>query len=566
MSRIKILPEEVSRRIAAGEVIERPASVVKELVENALDAGARKIRVELEKGGLRLVRVKDDGEGMSPEDLRLCWRSHATSKISSGEDLFRISTYGFRGEALFSIAQVSRLTIISRPRGAEHGFRLEVAFGREEAFRAWPSDYGTVVEVKDLFAEFPARRSFLKGPRAEAGRALEVLKMLALGRPEVSFVFFHEGREVLSLIPGPRRSRLSKMLKIPEELLVERSFQKRPYRLELILTKPSAGLSTSRYIFILVNDRVIKDRRLVSVLLEGLRDYFPGGRYPAGLLALYLPPHLVDVNVHPAKWEVRFREEEEVYGLVRWGAKKALDTRVEVPITVSSEEDLPLSPKEAISREGTSLRPKEASFSRPTVREPRKLYSLEESPGEHPRFLGFLRNTYLLFETEDGLFLLDFHAAHERLIYEELKRGLENGNVKRERLLFPVILELSEEAREKFLGERVLLEGLGFGLRESGPREVLVEEVPAGFGPEAAEEVRGILEEEFRDPKKWREEILSRLACRKARKAGESFSPEEARELLARILREGLVRCPHGRPVYILFPWDELEKRFGRRP
>ncbi|HIE32931.1 MAG TPA: DNA mismatch repair endonuclease MutL [Thermodesulfobacteriaceae bacterium] len=566
MSRIRILPEEVSRRIAAGEVIERPASVVKELVENALDAGARKIRVELERGGTLLVRVKDDGEGMSPEDLRLCWRSHATSKISSVEDLFRITTYGFRGEALFSIAQVSRLTIVSRPRGAEHGFQLEVAFGKEEAFRASPSGYGTVVEVKDLFSEFPARKSFLKGPRAEAGRALEVLKMLALGRPEVSYTFFHEGREIFSFAGGSRRALLSKMLKISEEVLLEKTYKRKAYRLELILTKPSSGLATSRYLFVLVNDRVVKDRRLVSALLEGLRDYFPGGRYPAGLLALYLPPHLVDVNVHPAKWEIRFREEQEVYGLVRWAAERALANRLVVPVTTSSEEDLPLPSKDVLPAERPSSQPIESLFSKPAIRELQEVYPVKEAAEDRPRFLGFLRNTYLLFETGDGLLLLDFHAAHERLIYEELKRNLDKGACGRESLLFPVVFELSEEAREKLLRERALFERLGFGLRESGPREVLVEEVPAGFGPEAVEELRGILEEEFRAPEKWREEILSRLACRRARKAGERFSPEEAQELLARILREGFVRCPHGRPLYLIFSWHELEKRFGRKP
>ncbi len=553
MPRIKILPEEVHRRIAAGEVIERPASVVKELVENALDAGATRVEVFLEKGGISRIRVRDDGEGMEPEDLRLCWQSHATSKIASTEDLLRVVTYGFRGEALFSIAQVSRLTIVSRPRGAETGHLLEVEFGEEKLFRATGAGYGTTVQVEDLFSGFPARKAFLKSPRAEAARVTEVLKMLALGKPEVDYILQHEGREALRLSSGARKSILAQILRIPEELFRERTFEKGYLRMQLILTSPEAALATSRYLYVLVNDRVVKDRGLIGALLEGLREFFPGGRYPAGVIALYLPPHLVDVNVHPAKWEVRFREERELYAFVRLSAARMFAP--EVPrVERSPAEEKPSFPSATVEPSSTGF---------PSVAEPTPVYGVS-SPLPEFRFLGFLRNTYLLFEGPQGLILLDFHAAHERLLYEELWAQWKQGRLPREKLLFPVLLELSAEGLERLEAEGELWERLGFGLRAAGPKEILVEEVPAGCGAEVAEDLRGILEEKRRDPESLVKEILARLACHQARRAGERFSPEEARYLLGRILEEGLERCPHGRPLYLLWKWDEIEREFGR--
>ncbi len=557
MPRIRLLSEEVHSRIAAGEVVERPASVVKELVENALDAGASRIEVELEEGGLQVIRVSDDGEGMDPEDLRICWHSHATSKIASAEDLLRIHTFGFRGEALYSIAQVSRLTIVSRPRGSEEAHILRVAFGREEAFQPFAGPPGTTVTVEGLFQGFPARRAFLRGPRAEAGRVLEILRMLALGHPEVSYRFRQGGRETFRWPGGSRRKLLAQILRVPEEQWLERTYENRSYRLELILTRPEAGFSTTRYLFLLVNDRVIRDRALMAALLEGLRAYFPGGRFPAGVVALYLPPHLVDVNVHPAKWEVRFREEREVFRFVKGAAEKFLARTVPKPPSRSLK-DLPLGPPPKARSEGAGFSTK---FK---VEEPLPgLFPGEvSSDKESFRCLGFLRGTYAVFETPEGLLLLDFHAAHERLLYEKFRKEISES----ERLLFPAVFELSEKAREQFenLGEE--LESAGFRVREAGPREILVEGVPSGGGLAAAEELRGLLEEGEASPENFRERLAARLACRLARKAGEDLTVAEAEGLLREIRARGLERCPHGRPLYLLFSWHELEKRFGRKP
>lgn len=555
MPRIRLLPEEVHSKIAAGEVVERPASVVKELVENALDAGALQVEVELEEGGLRLIRVSDDGEGMEPEDLRLCWRSHATSKIAGPEDLLRVVTYGFRGEALYSIARVSRLTILSRPRQAGEGYLLRVAFGREEAFRPAASSPGTTVTVEALFRDYPARKAFLKSPRAEAGRALESFRLLALGRPEVRYRFRHDGRETFRWTGGTRRGLLSRLLRVPEEDLLERVYERGAYRLELILTPPERAFSTSRYLFVLVNDRVVRDRSLIAALLEGVRAAFPGGRFPAGALALYVPPHLVDVNVHPAKAEVRFRDEGEVFSFVRSAAERFLSRTVRTPSPPSSGDDLPLSPSPKIfsARAGEEKRSLKVGEDTLPFREP-------VSRKEGFRFLGLLRDTYALFEVEEGVLFLDFHAAHERLLFEEWRdRGGEA-----EELLFPAVFELSEEARERLalLGEA--LESAGFRVREAGPREIVVEAVPRGGGFPAAEELRGLLEEGI-SPESFREKFAARLACRLARKAGERLEPREAEELLRKVREKGLERCPHGRPLFWLVSWHELERRLGRK-
>ncbi len=547
MGKIRILEEEVYRKIAAGEVIERPASVVKELVENALDAGATRIRVELEEGGLASVKVKDDGEGMSADDLKLCWLPHATSKIRTAEDLLRITTYGFRGEALSSIAQVSRLSILTRPREAPHGFLLVVEFGREKEFKVAPSAYGTTVTVERLFSRHPARKAFLKGKRAELSKVAEVVKLFALARPDVSLSLVSDGREVLSFYAGSRKRVLSRILNISEGKFVERRFEKRFLRLELVLALPEASLKTSKALFVLVNGRPVRERRLVSAVTEALRGLLPPSRHPTGLLSLTLPPHLVDVNVHPAKLEVRFRNESEVYGFVKACCEKVFSPSVAAPRP--SSEEAPPTLKPAVSKPESPYR----------VR--------EEAPAlfkEERRFpSAILRGTYAVFEAPEGLLVLDLHAAHEAVLFEELSARL-NGS-SRERLLFPGVLSLSPRAVEKVLEEKGVLEDLGFVLRISGPSEVVVEEVPAGVGIEAAEELQGLLEEQV-SPESWRRRLLERLSCRLAKKSGEGFSPEEAAELLRKVKEKGIERCPHGRPVTVVITWDELEKRFKRRP
>ncbi|RUM87546.1 MAG: DNA mismatch repair endonuclease MutL [Thermodesulfatator sp.] len=548
MARIRLLPEAVRARIAAGEVVERPASVVKELVENALDAGARQVRVELEEGGRRRIKVVDDGEGMPPEDLRLCWQAHATSKISTPEDLYRITTYGFRGEALHSIAQVSRLTVVSRPPSQEEGWLLRVLFGQEQEFRPCGAPCGTTVVVEDLFARFPARRAFLKGPRAETARAVEVVRLAALACPEVAFQVQQNGRELFAFTGGSRRRLLSQLLGVPEEALKGETFKEKDLQAEFLLVLPEKAPSSSRHLYLLVNDRVIRDRALAAALWEGLRGVYPPGKAPAGLLALYLPPHLVDVNVHPAKWEVRFRQEHELYRRIRRWAERLFRPRI-FKVSPRAEEDLPLSPV-------PSPKPLQES---PRVAEEVALFT-PEVVSSGPRYLGPLGESYLLFEEEGDLLILDFHAAHERLLYEELL----SGESKTERLLFPMILEISAEAQERLAVLREELAALGFSLQEAGPREVLVKEVPAGLGLSAVEALKGVLEEGLA-PERVREELAARLACHGARRSGERLSAEEARQLLFAVREKGLERCPHGRPLWIILRRDELDRRFGRK-
>ncbi len=565
MPRIRILPEEIARKIAAGEVIERPASVVKELVENAFDARARKVEVEVEDGGVSLIRVRDDGHGMEPEDLKRCYLPHATSKIADEEDLLRIRTWGFRGEALSAIAAVSRLTISSRAEGALLGARLRVDFGREISFKECGHPRGTIVEVRDLFKNVPARRTFLKGPRAEGSRITETVKLLALENPAVDLSLKTRGR--LSFSYERQEGRVGVLAHLtglsPEDFTVEVS-EKGPYRLEVILSRSEASFPTTRHFYFLVNNRVIKDRILLSAALEGLSVAFTRGKHPALLLALSLPPELVDVNVHPSKAEVRFREEREIFRLVREALVDILSPRVSLPTPPGDEEeDLPLGPPEGQTAKETRAVEGEApaeSLWETKVAEPGALYRPREI-----RALAPLGREFFLCETPTGLLVLDFHAAHERLLFEGLRESYEKEGLKPQKLLLPQVLTLSAEALERLEAHRAFFERLGYAFDFAGPQEILVRTVPALLGEEGVAALVEILEEALvKEPGRILHETLSRMACRAARKAGERPAAREIEDLVEELREKGLNSCPHGRPLFWEMSLEEIRKRFGR--
>ncbi len=569
MGKIYILPPEIAQKIAAGEVIERPASVIKELIENSLDAQASKIDIDLTQGGLNLIRVHDNGHGMDAHDLELCWQPHATSKIKGPEDLLAIETLGFRGEALASMAAVSRLVITSRPPESLLGHRIEIEYGHVKGLRETGAPKGTTVEVHHLFTNVPARRAFLKSIRTETLKATEIVRLMALAHPQVAFSLKASSRLVFHHEPSlGRQGLLASLAGVKEEDLREESLVKDTYQINLILSAPYIKFPTTRHFYLFVNQRPVRDRFLTTALLRALSGAFAKGQYPVVLLTLQTPPELVDVNVHPAKWEVRFREEKIIFNLIQQAVQRALSPRFYVSPTQDKsppEEDLPLAPEPGPHKgpTGYGLDLDFLASARGQVKEAVPPYGID-SP---PRAIGPLGQKYYLFEDQRGLVILDYHAAHERLIFERLKRAYQQKGLASQKLLLPVIKKLSAQALEAWETHQKLLSQLGFEIMGAGSTEIRILAVPALVGSLATEALEKILEEDlFSPPGQILDHVFASLACKAAIKAGAKMTPEEALDLFSQIKERGLTHCPHGRPLYWRITYDELEKRLGRRP
>lgn len=543
MGKVRPLPPELVSKIAAGEVIERPASVVKELMENSLDAGAGRIRVELIAGGKRSVRVIDDGEGMAPEDAELAIRRHATSKISSEEDLQRIVTLGFRGEALAAMASVSRLSLVSRAEGCP-AVRIYVEGGELKECAEVGAPRGTQVEVRDLFFNLPARRKFLKGSSIELGHCLEAVVRMALAYPQVAFSALHEGRRLMELPPvKEERDRVAAVL--GRELhphLTEVEGSEGGYSIRGWITLPPYARGNTRGIYLYVNDRYVRDKLLQRVLGEVYGGLLPRGTYPVAVLKLYLPPEEVDVNIHPTKMEVKFKDPQRVYELLRGALERAL-----APKTWSVSKAPAPSPPE--------LREASIPYASTMPVAPRV---------EEPRFrpLGQIGGTYILVEGEGGLLIVDQHAAHERVLYERLC----TEEVHSQRLLLPQVVELSEGEIEALLEGREVLGRCGFEIETFGPRTLAVKAIPTLI---RAHEVKQVLQALAGELEEATEDGLERarklLACRGAIKANTPLGEEDMRRLLCELEATSHPRtCPHGRPTIIEITFEELAKRFKR--
>lgn len=539
MGRVRILPPEVASKIAAGEVVERPASVVKELVENALDAGATQVRVDLEEGGKLSIRVTDDGEGMSPEDAELALQHHATSKIQGEEDLQRIQTYGFRGEALPSIAAVSRMTILTRADG-HPGVRIEVEGGKVLYKGEAGAPRGTTVWVRDLFFNLPARRKFLKGTTTELGHSVEAVVRLALPRPEVAFSVRHGNRGVLELPAGGAEDRVLAVL--GDELegkLLEVEGEGPGMALKGWISSPSYCRGNPRGIYFYVNGRYVRERMVLYLLSDLYSDLIPRGTYPVAVLMLRIPPEEVDVNVHPQKAEVRFRDQEGVFRFLKGALARALGkdrTTAAVPPPPS-----PLEVREPV--------PSYVSLPLPA-----------EAPG--PRPIGQVSGTFILAEEGGTLLVFDQHALHERILYERLKAGRTGV----QRLVVPLVLEFSEAELEGIAALADEVRGVGLEIEAFGPRSLAVKAVPPILGLREVREALQALAELQGGPGERVEEALKVLACRGAIKADRPLSLEEMRRLLGDW--EGLGRprsCPHGRPLVWEITPEELARRFRRQ-
>ncbi len=570
MARIKLLPEEVINKIAAGEVVDRPAAVVRELLENSLDAGATKIEIAVSAAGAREIRVVDNGGGMERDDLILAFDRHSTSKLEKFSDLERITSMGFRGEALPSIAAVSEIRVTTRPPGTLAATRMEIRGGAIRWVTEAGAPEGTEVEVRRLFFNTPARRKFLKSRRTETARITEEVVSHALANPGIAFSFERDGEKAFTLpaVAG-RKERIEDLWGPPAAgRLVSVRASEGEVELEGWIVDPKDAGLMRKGLTLIVNRRPVRDRMLFAAVREGYRHRLARGSHPAGIIALEIDGRVVDVNIHPAKREVRFSRPALIRGLVSRAVAEALLRRAgesfyrpaaEFPVGGVGE---PASPPTASGEELTLFPAREIPSS--GSRE-------GPAPPAPPPFavVGQVGNRYLVVESSRGVSLIDQHAAHERILYERFLQALPEGGIEVQPLLAPVNIELSP-VRAARLAERIeIFHQLGIEIEPFGFDSFIIRALPAILFDWNREEL--ILElisqlEEGRSPADPREEIIIRLACLAAIKARQRLDTGQLDKLVEELLAcRDPERCPHGRPTMITFGWEELEKRFGRK-
>lgn len=616
MSRIRQLPPLLVNQIAAGEVIERPASVVKELLENSLDAGAREVQVELEQAGVKRIQVRDDGTGIGRDDLLLAVSRHATSKIQSLDDLEAVSSLGFRGEALPSIASVARVLLTSREAGAPHGWRLS-ADGTEVGTEPEPAPHpvGTTIEVRDLFYRVPARRKFLRTERTELGQVEQLLKRIALARADVGFRVSHNGRELFDLRPvtpgsggaGTRESRLQTLL---GEAFVEHALEIDEAATGLALTgwiaQPAFSRSQADLQFFFVNGRMVRDKLVTHAVRQAFQDVLHQGRQPAYALFLALDPRQVDVNVHPAKSEVRFREGRQVHDFLFRSLHRRIAAGVQPRPEVAEAEAASIGTPPV---QGPDTMPNAASDQRASpsqarlplrVGDGRAVYAAaldwqqpvlrsvgdaaeasgpevadaSDCDGSLPMLgyaIGQINGVYVLSQVQDGLILVDMHAAHERIGYERLKKSWDQGALRQQPLLVPIGLAVSVAEADLAEHQQELISSLGVSLDRAGPERLLLRAIPAILSEADPEQlVRDLLADLANEAggERIRKEInrvLSTMACHGAVRANRKLSIPEMNALLRAMERtERADQCNHGRPTWIKLTHQALDQLFLR--
>ena len=624
MPKIIQLSPHVSNLIAAGEVVERPASVVKELLENAVDAGASQVTVEIRDGGMTFLRVTDNGCGMSSEDARTAFLRHATSKLRNAEDLAAIATMGFRGEALAAIASVSRIDLMTKTPGAISGTSLHLEAGNitEESEAGCPD--GTTIIIRDLFFNTPARMKFMKADTVEGSRVAAAVQLQALAHPEVAFRFLRDGKQILST-PGSGDLEAAVYCVYGRESakMVRLDSRWEGYTLTGFVSKPTDSRPSRSLQTFFVNDRPVKSKLLTAALEEAYRNQIMVGKFPACVLHLHLPANAVDVNVHPAKTEVKFLSEKAVYDCVHYGVLGALNKTADRPQVQFKSAPAPVPPAKPAAPQPKAPPAKQENFFRTMTPEEYKTFSTALKGAPQPkkeaaaatvaaldaktelplkqtvrlpdytlkmpqppaapepeqtalpmpqqipwRLVGELYQSYILVEQGEDAFLIDKHAAHERILFEKLKANQEA--ISAQTLLTPVSCRLSVEGCAELLTNKALLEELGFEIEEFGDNTVLARQIPMDLSPEDAAEAletiaSDLLNGRREDKRTIRDEVLHTVACKAAIKAGWRNDEKELLALVKQVMaREDLKYCPHGRPICISLSKKQLEKQFKR--
>lgn len=600
---IQKLSAEVINKIAAGEVIERPAHLLKELIENALDAQATKVHIDVFEGS-RTVLVKDNGVGMDREDLGLCLDRHATSKIQSAEDLWELHSFGFRGEALAAMAAVSRLTMTSRRKGEDQAHRIVSDFGKISEVMLSGGDFGTSVEIADLFANVPARLKFLRSDNAEYGQMKLLVKALALASPHVEFKLRIKNENVFFFLASDAKTRA-------ESVLGEVLYSHTEPGVEVFLTPPHKSMGVAKNLFFFVNGRWVQDRSLQAAVIEAHRSFLMQGQYPQVVLHLTVPPDEVDVNIHPTKSQVKFLQPSQIFKIVSGVTRRLLENspwrsqdlgaqsqKLGIPEWISNSE-LGSNPQYEILRNNPAqfamssppaLWVKQNSIPKVSESNEGKGNELGVSPDfltqaaappilresqsngwAQMLLLGQTMKTYILLQSGQSLILVDQHAAHERVLFEKLWKSLQSGAVETQQFLLPLEIQMELEAVESILSGKDRLQKIGIEIEQGGPELLLVTCAPPFLREEAL--VKGLLQW----AKNWNElgggdpferkltDILATWACHSAVRAGQVLEQEEMKALLEQMDEfPGSVYCPHGRPVYVRYSQSEIERQFGR--
>ncbi len=610
--RIRVLPPDLASQIAAGEVVERPASVVKELIENAVDAGATRVDVTIEAGGIGRIEVADDGAGMSEVDAPLSLERHATSKLAQLSDLDRIASYGFRGEALPSIASVARFRLCTRNRESDAATEVRAEAGSPPEVRPAGAPVGTTVEVRDLFFNVPARRKFLRSTGTESGHVSDVVFDAALARPEISFTLVRDGRQVRSWPRTEHRTERVSQLMDGEELF-ECAGERGPLSVLALLSRPERARQGAAGLKVLVNGRPVRDRAMAATVAHAYGSVLERGRYPRGVVYLELPPELVDVNVHPQKTEVRFADPRAVTDALHSIVARKLEHHLS--LAPRTQEPLRKRPEEAFPWSGSST--KRIESTPPTARSapltaPRAARS-EARPGHESlfvrdvvtpgtassseangdsvrpetataatqgvvatswknlRFLNQVRKTYLVCEGTDGLYVLDQHAAAERVTFSKLRAAYQSREVPSQALLFPLTVDITPRDAELLEQHASQIAAMGLDVRPRTAEAASIHAVPRLLQRASPERLlRDLLSEVTRAGERGFsdavDKALATMACHAAVRAGDPMTPDEATALLASLDGADFAGyCPHGRPIVSFTSWAELERKVGRR-
>ncbi len=570
MNLIRVLPEIVASQIAAGEVVDRPASVIKELIDNSFDAGANRIIINIEQGGKRVIKVRDNGIGLSRDDLLLCVERHATSKIRIAADLFSVKSFGFRGEALSSIASVSKLQMISRPHDEITGHRFKISGGKFLAIEETGAPPGTTVQVKELFFNTPARRKFLRSVRTETNHIIDILSRMALPFPNISFMLDDGGKTIMNLPASDQPlTRISALIgRKVADAMTEVQEEDHDLTITGYLAPSDFSRTRGNRLFIYINNRHIRDRLITRAIMEGYGQRLMKGQYPQAVIFIQIDPSKVDVNVHPTKQEVRFHNSNAVYKTIASAIGKGLNKSLHAFF-----EPAAMSKGKSEQEYGFHFLSEPASDYKQTTQDISHPSSIEEPeyflPDRGLRVIGQLANTYILCQVKDGLLIVDQHAAHERIVYETLKKDFDVSRIESQGFLIPHKLEMTLREKNAIMEKKEQLLRFGVELDHFGGNTFLLRSVPNllrnvkwdAFMPEFLAE----LEETHIDDATVIDKVLTVMACHGAIRAGDHMTPEEMIQLLNQLEKMELpTNCPHGRPIFKQLTYHEIEKMLKR--